>query len=852
MKLVDRYEYPSDLQDKDVHAPGAAFTREEVAEILDPNSGKLLPGHRTHQAYNNGDERHEDLRRFLNKTPLRTRADFGEGGIKYCTIQQELEKVMDHSGFIADMGEDGWDALGKIPDIEERLEVAKKLRSAWEERQVLQATQEMEALDQANLPSKAGIYITKQALEDDKVAYSITFTGGGLPTPSRKTVVATATAATLAVATAAGVTDKVIEQIKSSDNGGQVLETDPYKDYAKNERPDKKKDKPLPELSPYSIDKKDPSEIAADDYDLKPDQRIPKKVKSKMVSKTIKSAMEEARATANNPVLQNNEPDKTQLTRKDEEVRNIDSMARYIIKRHAADSSLTPRELDMAKRGAVQAMTAARFPTSYISPAGSFKPATRFQKSAAKDIDRTIFKGKSNYSSVQQEYIATTIAKTLDDTTPKSHNKHALAGFESAVKKIAGIKRNSTHTQEKGIKNPEYRLVEALAAVSIIESGIPADPDVENAWGYYGPWQISPKIWHHKEAGWAKMYLGDAKAPMSIDNMVKVTLLRWKDMVDSLGSIDAAAAEWLKGPRTGRIVAGSDRKAYMAAMGTADGNNTSVRQYTKKIAKHIGNVDVYEQLRFLAKVKDRNPDFDWDILDKKAPLHSKIRMNELRASKKRQLRADRARAAAKPRKSKSKKPKETTFKANPLDRGFSSKHKSNARQNITQWRRQAGSSITRAAEYEFKLNGFKDLEGKPNTGPQVRKYTGGPQGVKAPWCAWFVSYVNRKGHHEFKGWPADKNGNISYVGNLRIWYQKHGIQFSARSKTLSPRPGDTIMFGNEHTGVVSKTGKGWVEYIDGNGGRSRFTSEGDSVTKRRINITGSSTIDFGRHRGPSR
>lgn len=874
---IESYAAP-DGREYELRAPGVAFTHEELQLLGNPYADMQDQVEALLEIWNKKGtpegERFNDFFAYFEASGREEyQLDLLEACEEYIAHQRELEKALADTEpeLLRHIVDKHWTPLSEVPSINARLHEVRRIKNVWEQekeareqaRQQEQPTAEMEALKpepELKLSDKKLPRISVARHSADKsFALSITISGRkpketakDAADYNKKAVGVGLTAATLATAAATGVTPSDVADLLKGQgsNNGQVLDSDPYKDYAPAERPDKNKDKSLPKLNPYSVTRKTPSEIAADDYDLKPDQPVTtKRVKRKLVSKAIQAAFEEAQATAQNPLLKNNEPKKSQFTREDAEVRYVDSAARNIIARLKADSSLTPRELDKASRRAVQAMTAARFPNTLISPTGSFRPANRFQRRIVSGVDSTIFKGKSIYTPIQQEHIATSLAIGIDDTTPKSHNKHALAGFKQTLNKIVGIKHNSTHTQEKRIKNPEYRLVDALAAVSIIESGRPANPTARNPWGYYGPWQISPDIWHHAEAGWAKMYLGNANAPMSIDNMVKVTLLRWKDMVDSLGSIDAAAAEWLKGPRTGRIVAGSDREAYMAAMDTADGNNTSVREYTKKIAQHISDVEVYDQLKFLAKVKDRNPDFDWDILDKKAPLHSQIRMNELRASEKRQLRADRARAAAarkeapKKRKSSRKNPKKEMIKANPLGGSFSAKTKSKNTLNArVKWRINAGNRIADAAMAEYKRYGNRNLETEgPNAGPLIRKYTGGPDGPQWLWCIAFDSYIHKKAGYPYKGKYTTSTNRIYNVTNSINWHKKYGMLFKTNSKVHKPRRGDSILW-PAHGAIVVDTKPNRVLVAGGNTSISSNTNDGRAITLKWVDIGPSAPV----------
>lgn len=158
--------------------------------------------------------------------------------------------------------------------------------------------------------------------------------------------------------------------------------------------------------------------------------------------------------------------------------------------------------------------------------------------------------------------------------------------------------------------------------------------------------------------------------------------------------------------------------------------------------------------------------------------------------------------------------------------------------------------IVSVAEQEFEKNGNKVLETcGQNCGPEVQKYTGGPSGSGAPWCAWFVSWVYREAGYEFKGAPAGSDGNIPYVGNLATWFKENGIHFTRESDT-KPQPGDVIMYGgDEHTGIVVKVNGDTIETIEGNtSSDNNFSANGGTVGKKSFNYKtySSRSLEFGR------
>lgn len=163
-------------------------------------------------------------------------------------------------------------------------------------------------------------------------------------------------------------------------------------------------------------------------------------------------------------------------------------------------------------------------------------------------------------------------------------------------------------------------------------------------------------------------------------------------------------------------------------------------------------------------------------------------------------------------------------------------------------------AIIQVLENEFKKNGNKVLETcGSNCGPEVKKYTGGPQGPSAPWCAWFVSWVYREAGYEFKGAPAGADGNIPAVVNLVAWFKKYGIHFTKDSTEHKPQPGDVVMYGGSvHTGIVYKVDGDMVETIEGNtSSDNNFDANGGTVAKKKFNYKtySSRSLEFGRLKG---
>jgi hypothetical protein len=341
-----------------------------------------------------------------------------------------------------------------------------------------------------------------------------------------------------------------------------------------------------------------------------------------------------------------------------------------------------------------------------------------------------------------------------------------------------------------------------------LESGKPSNPTIRNSYGYYGPWQESPHYWA-APGGWADTYLGNKNAPMSLENMVMVTVKLWDHNMSSLGSAEAAMAEWLKGPTAGLAIAGENPAVYRHYMRQADANGTTIKRYINIIDNNIRSVDVHSQLPWLKKVMKDNPNFDWSLLDKEYPMYSQIHLNGIRQR---------------------------------------THTKELHKQRII-----AGDDIARSAWREYRKNGNKVLETRgQNLGPQVQKYTNGKRG---PWCAWFVSYVAKEAGYKFENGPAWNDGSIPRVSDLVNWFKQYGIHYTKNSKQLSPQPGDIIMYGhNEHTGIVVKVEGDIIETIEGNtSGNNRHTAEGDTIGHKRFNYrTYPMYLDFGRLRYPEK
>lgn len=100
-----------------------------------------------------------------------------------------------------------------------------------------------------------------------------------------------------------------------------------------------------------------------------------------------------------------------------------------------------------------------------------------------------------------------------------------------------------------------------------------------------------------------------------------------------------------------------------------------------------------------------------------------------------------------------------------------------------------------------------------NDGAAIAKYRSSTRGAYpgAPWCAYFVSWAAQQA-----GAPLGEEGQgYGSVREIRAWAQRTGRVVPAGEK---PRPGDLILFGNEHMGIVESVdpATGVIRTIEGN------------------------------------
>jgi CHAP domain len=101
-----------------------------------------------------------------------------------------------------------------------------------------------------------------------------------------------------------------------------------------------------------------------------------------------------------------------------------------------------------------------------------------------------------------------------------------------------------------------------------------------------------------------------------------------------------------------------------------------------------------------------------------------------------------------------------------------------------------------------------------NDSARIAMYRSATQGAQAgePWCAYFASWVAKQA-----GVPLGAQGHgLGYVGDIWNWAQQTGRAIP-NGRSVVPTPGDLIVFGDHHVGIVEKVlPNGSVQTIEGN------------------------------------
>lgn len=121
----------------------------------------------------------------------------------------------------------------------------------------------------------------------------------------------------------------------------------------------------------------------------------------------------------------------------------------------------------------------------------------------------------------------------------------------------------------------------------------------------------------------------------------------------------------------------------------------------------------------------------------------------------------------------------------------------------------SGARVLAAAESQV---GVSELPPGSNDGPQLAVYRGAVDGAQAgePWCAYFASWAAGQG-----GQPlGDRGQGLGSVGQIADWAQANGRLLPA---SATPTPGDLILFGDSHVGVVESVNPdGSLTTVEGN------------------------------------
>jgi hypothetical protein len=123
---------------------------------------------------------------------------------------------------------------------------------------------------------------------------------------------------------------------------------------------------------------------------------------------------------------------------------------------------------------------------------------------------------------------------------------------------------------------------------------------------------------------------------------------------------------------------------------------------------------------------------------------------------------------------------------------------------------QAGLRALAAAAGEI---GVQEEPPGSNDGPRIAQYrtaTAGAADTPGRWCAYFVSWAAARA-----GAPLGEEGQgFGAVSQIHDWAERTGRLVPAGEP---PRPGDLILFGSEHVGIVESVGPGdRLTTIEGN------------------------------------
>jgi CHAP domain-containing protein len=120
-----------------------------------------------------------------------------------------------------------------------------------------------------------------------------------------------------------------------------------------------------------------------------------------------------------------------------------------------------------------------------------------------------------------------------------------------------------------------------------------------------------------------------------------------------------------------------------------------------------------------------------------------------------------------------------------------------------------GSAVLAAAQSQV---GVTEQPPGSNDGPQLAVYRQAVAGAQPgePWCAYFASWAAAQA-----GEPLGSQGQgLGSVSEITQWASDNGRLLPA---SATPTPGDLILFGNEHVGIVeSVNADGSLTTVEGN------------------------------------
>ncbi len=123
----------------------------------------------------------------------------------------------------------------------------------------------------------------------------------------------------------------------------------------------------------------------------------------------------------------------------------------------------------------------------------------------------------------------------------------------------------------------------------------------------------------------------------------------------------------------------------------------------------------------------------------------------------------------------------------------------------------AGGRVLAAAESQV---GQSEQPPGSNESPAIAEYRSATAGAEpgAPWCAYFVSWAARQA-----GEPIGAGGQgLGSVSEVWSWAQSTG-RAVANGPGVTPRPGDLIVFGDQHVGIVREVlPDGRIATVEGN------------------------------------